>query len=205
MTRGPDSGPMKRRCSGTANSTGEQCRLPPIRGGTVCHKHGGSAPQVRAAAGRRLAEAQALTTYERYSVNGNSPGPVDVLAELSRLVAEVVRFRDFTAGRIEALTAEEWAAHDAAAAAEVGLFERATERASRLLIDIARLGLDARAVEAERERAVRDFWVRERIGEKTAAIVTFILIRLGHPDPRQDPAVRAICTEAFRTIGPGGG
>lgn len=33
---------------------GKPCGLPPIKGGTVCHKHGGSAPQVRAKANERL-------------------------------------------------------------------------------------------------------------------------------------------------------
>ena len=34
--------------------SGERCRKPPIPGGSVCHVHGGNAPQVRAAASRRL-------------------------------------------------------------------------------------------------------------------------------------------------------
>jgi len=33
---------------------GNRCRLPPILGGNVCHKHGGSAPQVRRKAQERL-------------------------------------------------------------------------------------------------------------------------------------------------------
>jgi hypothetical protein len=36
------------------NRAGRPCQLAPIRGGTVCHKHGGSAPQVRAKANERL-------------------------------------------------------------------------------------------------------------------------------------------------------
>ncbi len=35
-------------------TNGEPCRSRPIRGGNVCSKHGGSAPQVREAARRRL-------------------------------------------------------------------------------------------------------------------------------------------------------
>lgn len=34
------------------------CRSYPIRGGTVCSKHGGNAPQVRAKAGKRLAQVR---------------------------------------------------------------------------------------------------------------------------------------------------
>lgn len=46
------------QCTATSRK-GKRCRMPAIRGGTVCRMHGGSAPQVRAAANRRLA----LNTY----------------------------------------------------------------------------------------------------------------------------------------------
>ncbi len=49
----PSPGPGKPLCS-ARRTNGDPCKLPPIRGGNVCHKHGGSAPQVRAAANRRL-------------------------------------------------------------------------------------------------------------------------------------------------------
>ena len=45
--------PVKRQCT-AENRHGEPCELAPIKGGTVCHKHGGSAPQVKNAARRRL-------------------------------------------------------------------------------------------------------------------------------------------------------
>lgn len=37
---------------------GKQCRNRPMRGQSVCRKHGGASPQARAAAGRRLAAAE---------------------------------------------------------------------------------------------------------------------------------------------------
>ncbi len=39
---------------------GEPCKLPPVRNATVCHKHGGKAPQVLAAARRRRETESAL-------------------------------------------------------------------------------------------------------------------------------------------------
>lgn len=42
------------RCTATAKSTGERCQKDAIKGGTVCHLHGGSAPQVKAKAQERL-------------------------------------------------------------------------------------------------------------------------------------------------------
>src|SRR5690606_7900081 len=39
------------------DGSGQPCRKPAMKGATVCASHGGSAPQVRAAAQRRLLEA----------------------------------------------------------------------------------------------------------------------------------------------------
>lgn len=44
-----------RRCAATSRQTGEQCKLPPIAGGTVCRFHGGAAPQTKQKAALRLA------------------------------------------------------------------------------------------------------------------------------------------------------
>ena len=48
--------PIANRCK-AHRKNGDQCRRPPIRGGTVCATHGGSAPQTVAAARRRLLAA----------------------------------------------------------------------------------------------------------------------------------------------------
>jgi hypothetical protein len=47
--------PVRVTCTATKRN-GKPCGLPPIKGGTVCHKHGGSAPQVRKRANQRLIE-----------------------------------------------------------------------------------------------------------------------------------------------------
>src|SRR5712692_1013496 len=46
-----------RRCQAFVNRNGARCTRRPIPGGTVCVRHGGEAPQVRAAAEARLAAA----------------------------------------------------------------------------------------------------------------------------------------------------
>jgi hypothetical protein len=132
-----------RRCVATASTTGERCRKAPVRGATVCWTHGGAVGRVKAAAARRVAESAAMAVYERYSANGDGPA-VDVIRELARLAAEVRRFADFTGARVEALTAGEWRPDEPRAAAELSLYERAVDRASRLMVDLARLGIDAR-------------------------------------------------------------
>lgn len=42
------------QCTATAKSTGERCQNSAIKGGTVCHQHGGAAPQVKQKAQERL-------------------------------------------------------------------------------------------------------------------------------------------------------
>lgn len=45
---------VQARCTAHSSRTGNPCRQSPIRGGTVCRFHGGSAPQVRRKAQERL-------------------------------------------------------------------------------------------------------------------------------------------------------
>ncbi|MFN2444494.1 MAG: hypothetical protein ABR606_02710 [Vicinamibacterales bacterium] len=45
----------RRQCT-AANRQGARCQRAPILGGTVCHYHGGAAPQVQKAAALRMAE-----------------------------------------------------------------------------------------------------------------------------------------------------
>ena len=53
------------RCAAKANRSGEQCKLWAIRGAKVCQMHGGRAPQVRAAAAKRVTLAEALAQNPR--------------------------------------------------------------------------------------------------------------------------------------------
>ncbi len=137
--------PISRQCTGHITSgpeAGRRCRRSANHGTTVCGSHGASAPQVRDAAARRLAEAEAVAVYEKFSPNGASP--VDVFAALEALVARVTSFADFAAARIETLTAEHWAAFSPRTAAEVDMFRQACRDACQLLTATARLGLDER-------------------------------------------------------------
>lgn len=53
-------GPIAQRCHARSSRTGKPCQAWAVRGATVCAAHGGRAPQVRAAAARRLALGEAL-------------------------------------------------------------------------------------------------------------------------------------------------
>jgi len=44
-------------CSAHSKQTGERCKQPAIKGGTVCRFHGGTAPQVQRKADQRIIQA----------------------------------------------------------------------------------------------------------------------------------------------------
>jgi hypothetical protein len=152
-----------RQCTARSKRTGQRCKRAPIIGGTTCWLHGGAAPQVQRRAAERVAEARALATFEHYSPNERSPEPVDVLAELAVLVREVTGFKNFAADRLRALTADDWRVSDAGIAAEVALFERAADRAGRLLVDVSRLGIEDLERRASSQRALLERSRAERI------------------------------------------
>jgi hypothetical protein len=70
-----------KRCTATSNRTGQRCGLARIPGTTVCAKHGGAAPQVRAAAARRVAEQKVRKAAMKLEVDPQevSTDPVALL------------------------------------------------------------------------------------------------------------------------------
>jgi hypothetical protein len=195
--KGADGGrPVKRQCA-AHKPDGSRCRLSAVHGAVVCHKHGAGAPQVKAAAARRVAEAEALAEYEKFSPNGS--GPVDVLAELERLLARVVAFSDFATARIEALTGREWAAFGPRTAAEVDMFRQALRDASRLLADVAKLGLIERHVAARHDEEERWIEAHQRVGDKVFGMVDRTL-RAMNPTPAQWEIAREVITRELAAL-----
>lgn len=78
-----------RRCSATVKATGEQCKAWAVRGASVCNKHGASAPQVKAAAQRRLAEGQARKLTEHFGLVVDVAPAEALRSELSRAAGMV--------------------------------------------------------------------------------------------------------------------
>jgi hypothetical protein len=188
----PDCGrPISRQCAGHVKrgrggrQPGHRCHQSARQGTNVCGSHGAAAGQVRAAAQRRVAEAGALALWQRYSANGDGPAPVDVAVELSRLVAEVRRFADFTGARVEALSRGAWRPDDPRAAAEVALYTGALAEARKLLLGVGRLGLEARLAR-----------LSEVQGMAIERVLRGALADLGHDD--RDPAVGAAVAARLR-------
>jgi hypothetical protein len=144
--------PSPRRCTATSSRTGERCRAHPVLGATVCVAHGGRAPQVRAAAARRLADAKLRKALDQVEVREVD----DALAEFRRLMSEVVAFKDLAAAHVAALEDRIRSTDHVGAEqlrAEVSLYERALDRAGKLLGDWVRLGIEERMARVHEAQA----------------------------------------------------
>jgi hypothetical protein len=83
-----------RRCVATSKGSGERCVKASIVGGTVCSVHGGSAPAVRAAAGRRVAEADARKAVATYGLAVDIDPSAALLQEIARTQGAVLWLAD---------------------------------------------------------------------------------------------------------------
>lgn len=81
------------------NSKGQPCKRRPIKGGTVCATHGGRAPQVKAAAERRLQEAAAREAADRIGVPKDVSPQEGLLQEVRRTAGMI----DFYGARVNEL------------------------------------------------------------------------------------------------------
>lgn len=150
-----------RMCTAIASS-GVQCEHYAVVGATVCHKHGAGAPQVRAAAARRVTLAEAL-------LNGDRRHPQEVLASALHQV-------DVLAGQTMQSIA------DGELTAEA--FEQLLE-ASKTQATMSKLVLDAAGAEGwSAQEAYR------QQGDALARICRAMAARLGH-DPTDQRVVEA--------------
>lgn len=142
------------KCTGH-NSAGHPCGKRPIKGGTVCATHGGSAPQVRAAAEQRQLEAAAEAHVQAMLWPGlRSAEPVkDPVASLERLAGALEQLVDQAGARVQELKHVAGGKDLTQLRAEVVLLERALGHLRGVLVDMARLGIAERHVQLEQERA----------------------------------------------------
>lgn len=141
----------------------------------MCQAHGGRAPQVRAAANRRLVEEGAARELAKAEVVPIGD-PVVALADLaSEIRAEVdIARRRFADGL----------APDAAWSA---FYERTVDRLARILEACGRLGLEERRVRLEEDKL-----------DMLAAVMRRAWAELGHD--QDDPRVQDALEVAYREI-----
>ncbi|MER7927035.1 HGGxSTG domain-containing protein [Streptomyces sp. NPDC096057] len=138
------------RCT-ARRSNGEPCGNRPMRGQTVCRKHGGASPQAKSAAERRQLEAGARALLADLDVD-----PVgDPLAALLRLGGQAIAWQEAAAKLVNELADIRYRAANGTEQlrAEVALFERATDRACQVLATIAKLRIDERLTAVSERQA----------------------------------------------------
>jgi hypothetical protein len=131
------------------------CKAWPVRGATVCVAHGGAAPQVKRAAGRRLAIAEFGRAFGEIAPEAD---PHDViLTEIRWSAGHVAWLREKVAGTAEdALAASAW----------LPLYERERDRLVRQADIAIRAGVETRMVElAERTGALIGDLIGRVLGE----------------------------------------
>lgn len=124
-----------RRCR-AHRSNGEPCRKYAVIGATVCDRHGGRAPQVKAAAARRVSLAEAMLEVERRS-------PVEILADTLH-AADVLMRQAMKAARGGAMTPE-----------QLATVVEHLERAETFARAVVNLGIEARREKLGEEQAVQ--------------------------------------------------
>lgn len=96
---------MMAQCTAHSKQSGQQCKRSATPGATVCSKHGGNAPQVQAAARRRLEDAKAASVAARF-VTRRDIHPAEALLELVQWTAGEV---DYWRARVGGLSDEDLA------------------------------------------------------------------------------------------------
>lgn len=145
----------KRRCKARAKTSGQQCRRYAIPGGTVCRNHGGGAPQVQAAAARRL-EAQRLESDATAALAWLGERAItDPLDELGRLATESRALTTALGARVNALRAltEYDLKETPHIKAEIELYERAMDRTHRMLDSLIKAGYMERQMKIAEDEA----------------------------------------------------
>lgn len=151
-----DSTPRYDTC-GARTRNGGTCARPAGWGTThpgagSCKLHGGSTPNGRTAGAREAEQKRARSILERLE----NPEPIEhPVYELLKLAAETTAWQRILRERmsdLQDLTQNDRLDVDRERAL-VGLYVKAQEQNAKLLVDMAKLDLKARALDLERERA----------------------------------------------------
>lgn len=181
----PENGrdPSKPKCAAHRSTDGQPCGNPPTPGGPTCRYHGGKAPQVQRKAAERATEAAVRKALAQYNPDGTYDVD-DPLTALLALAGEILAFKTYLGELVAGLRAADWR-YDVHLGeqlrGEVILYERALDRAAKVLVDINRLGLE--------ERLVR---LNERQGSLITTVIERFLEALGLPPAEHHRALRLL-------------
>ena len=128
------------------------CHMPPVKGEKRCRMHGGVLNPVK------VKERQIVAKVNGELQRRGWDPVTDPLAELADLAGEILEFKELCREQINHL--ESWVGYnqdeEEFARALVQAYERSLDRSGKILLDMSRLGLDAAALQAARERPTRE-------------------------------------------------
>lgn len=174
---GPRAG--QRRCQAWSPNHGRQCDRNPIKAAKTCPSHGSAPAHVRQDAEARHADEQLEQKVQLAAKRAGLRGVDNPLHALSLLAAQILAVKDVLDERINALTNLE-TDDPAKLRGLVVLWERATDRAAKVLVDLVRLDIDGRLARIQEAQA--DVIIRA---------IDAALVELGLGD-RQEDARRAV-------------
>lgn len=154
------------------NRRGGPCGRNALPGMPVCDLHGGKSPQARLAVERRKIEEEARRMLsQRWAERGEEP-VTDPLGELARVAGEVVAFKDMLREQVESLNGvlSYWTDREVFAAmsdeemdsrveqteqlrAVVSAYERAQDRAAKVLANMVKLDIAGRMLQLRTTQA----------------------------------------------------
>jgi len=176
-------------CKGT-NRAGSPCGLRPIPGGTVCAWHGGKAPQVKAAAERRLLAAQITADATAVLAHEGLEPVEDPLGELGKLASSAQAMMHALGARVNELNDVEH--FDLKSTPQlrvvVELYERAMDRTHRLLDSLVKHGYAERQVALAESEALL-----------VAGVIRRVLAGLGLTKAQVEQA-QVLLAEEFRAL-----
>ena len=177
-------------CTGTSRQTKKRCRLRPIPGGTVCKWHGGGAPQVKAAAQRRLAAQEITKNAEAVLAHDGVEAIEDPLKELGRLASAAKAFMLQLGARVNALedieTFDEKRVPQIRVA--VDLYGQAMDRTAKMLDMLVKHGYTERQVAIAEQEALL-----------VSGIIRRVLSAIGLT-PEQQQQAGVLLAEEFRAL-----
>lgn len=158
----------------------------------MCVTHGGSIRRVKAAAARRLAEAEAnAKAAKALAVHGGPASDLEPVTALLAVAQQILAFSQVVNEMLAEVRATDWRRDHRAGEqihALVPLFERSLDRAARVLVDINRLGLEEKRIRITQGQVIL-------LNEALKAILRRLEL-----DERQQLVAGQIVSEELRAI-----
>lgn len=193
-----------RRCGAKKrDGSGQPCGKYAIMGGTVCASHGGASPQARRRAAENLLMIRALKLVPDPDDRAQITDPINSLFEAAEEAQAVKDTLSVLVNELDELGYRGGLQHDEdgrlvgvgteQTRAEFMAYERALERFTKILVDIAKLDLDARRLRI-------DEWHRQQVSGATLLVLTSVLTSLGLSI--DDQQVRGLVMEQLKALPP---